>query len=199
MKSSTLTALHSSASPGHGTPPEIVEAARRVLGGIDLDPASSAVFNKVVRADRFYDVFDDGLSRRWSGRVFCNPPGDHTGSMVKAFWAKLVAHYRDGDVTAAVWIGFSIDQLQTLQQLPCDSPMSFPFCVPKKRLCFIKALGPLVQQDLFKSDPDPTPVRGGSPTKPNFICLLPAGGKFGDDPMLARFKIEFEKFGEVRL
>lgn len=74
------------------TPPEIIEAARRVMGGIDLDPASSAAANRVVKAGTFYGrpdyiidgmmnkwpvlrfVDQGGLSRPWFGRMFQNHP-----------------------------------------------------------------------------------------------------------------------------
>jgi len=48
------------------TPPYLVEAARRVMGGIDLDPASSARANEGVRASRFFDREQDGLQQPWS-------------------------------------------------------------------------------------------------------------------------------------
>jgi hypothetical protein len=75
------------------TPPEIVEPARRVLGGIDLDPASSDIANLRICARDYYaaprfevaETFPDGLpvrryvdsgglDRPWKGRIFHNPP-----------------------------------------------------------------------------------------------------------------------------
>lgn len=56
------------------TPVEIIEAARRVMGGIDLDPASSAKANEIVKATRFFTVSDDGLSQPWRDRVWLNHP-----------------------------------------------------------------------------------------------------------------------------
>lgn len=80
---------HLSNTPEHPSPPEIVEAARYVLGGIDLDPASSREFNKQVRARKIFTEKQDGLARPWSGRVYLNPPG---GSFIlKKAEAELIA------------------------------------------------------------------------------------------------------------
>jgi hypothetical protein len=57
----------------------VIDAAHAVMGAIDLDPASNAKFNKTVRAAKFLTEADDGLTKRWHGRVFLNPPG---GSLI---------------------------------------------------------------------------------------------------------------------
>jgi hypothetical protein len=56
------------------TPAPFVEAAREVMGGIDLDPASSEVANRVVGAARYYDAGQDGLENVWHGQVWLTPP-----------------------------------------------------------------------------------------------------------------------------
>jgi hypothetical protein len=71
------TALHSSAVDNprhssetfeHGTPPEVVDAARVVLGGaIDLDPASCEKANGYVRAVEFMTREDNGFFPSWWG------------------------------------------------------------------------------------------------------------------------------------
>ena len=78
------------------TPAEYIEPARKVLGVIDLDPASSKEANKVVKAKRFFDKDDNGLSRKWSGRVWMNPP--YAQPLVDQFSEKLAASYADKSV-----------------------------------------------------------------------------------------------------
>lgn len=117
------------------TPPDIVELARRVLGGFDLDPASCAKANEVVRATRYYTKEDDGLEQPWEGRVFLNPPGDLSGNLVKRFWAKAVGHW-EGMRSPVFWVGFNIEQLRSLQLPMTPSPLGFPTCVPPTRLRF---------------------------------------------------------------
>ena len=60
------------------TPSRYIEAARIVLGRIDLDPFSSAVANRTVKADRFLTMSDNSLHpRHWADRpitVWMNPP-----------------------------------------------------------------------------------------------------------------------------
>lgn len=51
------------------TPPEILAA----LGAFDLDPCSPIV-RPWPTAARHWHVEDNGLSKEWQGRVWCNPP-----------------------------------------------------------------------------------------------------------------------------
>jgi ParB family chromosome partitioning protein len=91
--------VQSSVSNEHYTPEAYIEAARDVLGGIDLDPASCAAANKVVKATKFYSIKDNGLTKPWKGRVWLNPPyGGQSGSFV----AKLMEELRAERTSAAI-------------------------------------------------------------------------------------------------
>lgn len=84
------------------TPAKYVEAVRRVLGEIDLDPASCAEADEVVKATRYYSKADDGLTLPWHGRVFSNPP--YGAGIIGEFCDKLVAELDAGHTTAAIFL-----------------------------------------------------------------------------------------------
>jgi len=56
------------------TPPEIIEKARIVMESIDLDPASSSVANRFIKAKQYFTKDDDGLLKEWHGNIWLNPP-----------------------------------------------------------------------------------------------------------------------------
>ena len=84
------------------TPAEYVEMAREVMGGIDLDPASSDQAQEQVGARTFYTQGDDGLAHDWSGRVWLNPP--YAQPAIQQFVEKLVQEVSAGSVTAAIML-----------------------------------------------------------------------------------------------
>ena len=63
-----------------GTPPFVIEMARKVMGSIDLDPASNALAQQWIRAERYFCAEDDGLSQVWGGNVWLNPPYGKVGN-----------------------------------------------------------------------------------------------------------------------
>lgn len=134
---------HLSGSVDWWTPPYIIDASRRALGGtIDLDPASSPEANVKIRAKRIYTEEQDGLAFPWEGRIFLNPPGGKMGtaSRQKLFWQKLVYDWQKGRITAAVFLSFSIELFQTSQVKPLGlpTPHDFTVCFPARRIAYLK-------------------------------------------------------------
>jgi transcriptional regulator with XRE-family HTH domain len=58
------------------TPPELAHALTAAVGGFDLDPCAATSDRRKarVKAKILLTATDDGLSARWTGRVFVNPP-----------------------------------------------------------------------------------------------------------------------------
>src|SRR6202035_1782424 len=86
------------------TPSKYIEAARRVMGSIDLDPASCELANRTVQATRYYSEQDNGLLHSWHGNVWLNPPFGkvQNKSGIRIFVDMLVEEYRQGNVSQAV-------------------------------------------------------------------------------------------------
>jgi hypothetical protein len=82
------------------TPENYIKAAKALLGRIELDPASCEMANtKHIKADKFFTIEDDGLKKRWSGKVWLNPP---YGDVGPKFAAQLIQEYGAGHVTEAI-------------------------------------------------------------------------------------------------
>lgn len=151
----------------------IVEAARETLGVIDLDPASCAAANARVGAAKYYD--SGGLSKPWDGRVFCNPPGGRapknelTCSNSALWFHKLVSEMISGRCKEAVFVVFNLQALLSVQKV---APLAyFLFCVPHKRVSFVRGDG----------------IVGNSPAHTSAIIYL------GDDR--GKFRRAFREIG----
>jgi DNA N-6-adenine-methyltransferase (Dam) len=78
------------------TPPAYIEAARTVMGEIDLDPSASEISQRTVRARAYYTRDHDSLSAVWHGRLWVNPPYAH--DLIVRFVAKLCTHVTTREV-----------------------------------------------------------------------------------------------------
>ncbi len=114
------------------TPPEYIEAAKKVLGAIDLDPASSDIAQEIVGAKAFYTVKDDGLSQHWTGHVWLNPP--YSEKLVGKFTSKLCQHYRDKDVDSAILLVNNATETTWFQEA---AGFASAMCLPSGRIKFI--------------------------------------------------------------
>ncbi|MEM7133208.1 MAG: DNA N-6-adenine-methyltransferase [Chloroflexota bacterium] len=112
------------------TPEFITHAAREVMGGIDLDPASSPEANQRVEATEFYTLTDNGLAQRWYGRVWMNHP---FGRNRNSRWInKLIWEYEVGEVEQACCLTFASTSEKWFKPL-----FAYPICFLSPRTNFI--------------------------------------------------------------
>jgi len=133
---------HSSRTDMWFTPLDLLPRIRHVLGTIDLDPASCAEANDRIAAHKYYDEYDDGLQQDWGENlsIFLNPPGGRRGkeSMSILFWQKLM----QTEIKHAIYMGFSLEQLQVSQDKGVPPIGDFMFCTPSKRIRFYYPYSP---------------------------------------------------------
>lgn len=140
------------------TPTEYIAAAIRVMGHIDLDPASTAEANSIVCASRFYTAEQNGLRHHWQGKVWMNPP--YASEWVGQFAAKLAQHVRAGDVPEAIVLVNNATETNWFGALIA---VAAAVCFPKGRVRFWEPGGalsaPLQGQAVIYIGPTPDVFR----------------------------------------
>ncbi len=136
------------------TPAEYITAAKEVMGGIDVDPASSAEANETVGAKAFFDIDTDGLTKEWHGRIWLNPP--YILSLVSRFCAKLISEYLAKRTTEAIVLVNNASETSWYQDL---AGFASAICSPKGRIKYRKPGGntpgiPIQGQSLFYLGPN---------------------------------------------
>jgi ParB family chromosome partitioning protein len=131
------------------TPPQYLDAARAVLGGIDLDPASCILAQETVQAKQYYTREEDGLKQEWKGRVWLNPP--YSADAVEAYINKLLHHVDTGAVTAGIVLCNNASDTKWYHSLLKSAAA---ICVVRGRIAFVNpknqtAGKPLQGQTLF--------------------------------------------------
>lgn len=174
----TSVTVFSHKSTDYYTPEGYIEAARTVLGGIDLDPASDEFPQTWIRARRYYTPKDDGLTKPWSGRVWMNPPyskGPKNRSNQDIWTERLIDSYQyGGDVTAAIFLVKAALGYKWFERLFGQ----WPVCLTRKRIRFLTKDGPM------------PPAK-----QANAFFFLPPSVKRQESLVL--FKRTFEPFGLV--
>lgn len=159
---------HNSGENEWYTPAPYIEAARLVMGGIDLDPASSAIANRTVRATDYFTRDDDGLQMQWSGRVWMNPP--YSQPEIGQFCKHLRDSVERGTVTEAITLTNNATETAWFSDL---FAVASAVCFVKGRIRFIDANG----------------ETGSAPLQGQAICYI------GDNP--DAFQLNFSQFGVV--
>lgn len=116
------------------TPRWLLDAARQVLGGIDLDVASNEIAQRSVQATRYYSQADNGLIQPWAGRIWCNPPYSDPLPWVE----RLIGFHRAGDVPAALLL-LNVATTPAWARLLWGG--GYPVCLFFSRIQFVKADG----------------------------------------------------------
>lgn len=123
------------------TPAKYVDAAREVMGGIDLDPASCEMANRTVKAVRYYTKEENGLAQEWHAKtVWLNPPYGRihpeqkgsTKSYQPLFILKLLEAYGRGNIEQAICLTIGTSCFMRWFQPLWD----FPLCFHDGRIIF---------------------------------------------------------------
>lgn len=169
-------ALLNSESNEWYTPEEYIEAARWVMGSIDLDPASTPGVNKIVRAGRIYTMADDGLaaSSPWAGNVWLNPPyGKWEGQSNQALWSRrLIYEFTTHNINSGILLVNAVPDREWFAAL-----WGYEICFVDHRIQF------------WRFDKDGNREFCTQPTNPN--CFV----YFGQHQQ--RFRDRFNKYGPI--
>ena len=157
------------------TPKEWISFAHNVLGGIDLDPFSSAHANETVKANKIFTIDDDAFAQEWKARtVWMNPP--YTRGVVDKAVGKFIEEFRKGNFIAGLMLINNMTDTQWYKQI---YPDMYSFCKITGRISFENAAGQQVNGNtrgqilvLFANN---TPAT--NQIKSRFVKLLAAKGQ----------------------
>lgn len=122
--------LHSSETVEWFTPHIYIEAAREVMGSIDLDPASCDEANEIVKATKYYTIRENGLVQPWSGNVFMNCPYGRKGQ--STWTAKIIEEFKKGNIEQAIVLVNAATGNKWFEPL-----WQYPICFVRRRIKFI--------------------------------------------------------------
>lgn len=163
------------------TPEHIVDLVTEVLGCITLDPASTALANKTVKADRFYTKEDNGLALMWFCNVFCNPP--YSRGMMIQFVEKAIHEIEENNILRLCLLSNAMTSADWFQKA---IEMADRVCYLKKRISFID---PLTGKPKMVLDKKTGKMKKGSNDRDQVMFYV------GPEP--ERFERVFGPYGKV--
>ena len=116
------------------TPAEYIELARKVMGGINLDPASSDKAQEVVQAEKYYTVKNDGLFQEWFGNLWLNPP--YSSELITKFTEKFISEFEN--IEQAIILVNNATETEWFSKLASKADA---VCFPKGRVKFYAPSG----------------------------------------------------------
>lgn len=111
------------------TPSDYIEAAREVMGSIDIDPASNDIAQETVKAAVYYTAETNGLDKEWRGNVWMNPP--YASDLIGKFIDKLVAELPN--IEQAIVLVNNATETEWFNKL---IPRASAVCFPRSRVKF---------------------------------------------------------------
>lgn len=102
------------------TPPEIIEAARKTLGRIELDPFSCDQANTTVKANDYYtkEFFEDGWELSWyAKKCWINHPFSRENN-AKIANKVIIEHNKGAEIVMITFAATSEKWFQPLLQYP---------------------------------------------------------------------------------
>lgn len=118
------------------TPIKLLDIARKVMGSIDTDPASSEIANRNVRAETYYTEQSNGLDQEWNGNVWMNPP--YAQPLIQQFANKLIKEIENGNTKQAMVLVNNATETKWFNTL---SEKAAAIWFIKGRVKFIDSLG----------------------------------------------------------
>ncbi|OCX68702.1 hypothetical protein A6M27_10740 [Acidithiobacillus thiooxidans] len=131
--------VHVAQSTGNNewyTPPIFIEAARATMGTIDIDPASSAIANKNVKATKYFTEEDNGLLKTWHGNIWLNSP--YSQPLISQFCEAVAYKYESGEISQACVLVNNGTETKWGQRL---LSVANAVCFPSSRICFLRPDG----------------------------------------------------------
>lgn len=152
------------------TPSQYLEAARLVLGRIDLDPFSSETANRVVKARAYFTEADDAFKQTWNAcTVWMNPP---YGKLCRTAVEKFVNEFKSGHFKAGIVLVNNATETRFFQLL---IETANAVCFTNHRISFYNA--------------DGKRISGNTRGQAFFYCAK--------RPNTVLFKQSFNSFGKV--
>lgn len=146
---------HNSGENEWYTPAPYIEAARKTMGSIDLDPATSQTANRTVQAANIYTAETNGLAHPWGGNIWLNPP--YAQPLIAQFATKLADEYEAGNTRQACVLVNNATETVWFRTL---ADTCAAICFPTGRIRFIDPAGnpsgaPLQGQAILYFGPHP--------------------------------------------
>jgi hypothetical protein len=118
------------------TPENIIKSARKTMGSIDCDPASSPLANETVKAMELFTKDDDGLTQPWRGRVWLNPP--YAQPLIAQFAEAVASKFESGEYEQACILVNNATETAWFQRILA---VASGVCFPSSRIRFVSPEG----------------------------------------------------------